>query len=190
LAAVHLALIHYPIVDKHGDCVATSITNLDIHDLSRAARTYGVDRVWLVHPYEGQQQFLATVLEHWRKGWGSDYNPTRREALDFTVGALDLNEVYAGITAQHGTSPLFVATSARSYPNSISYPDLRTRIDDPNGPPICLVFGTGWGLHPEVMVEMDLILHPIIGRGPWNHLSVRSAVSIILDRLLAGDMQR
>lgn len=184
-APVSLALVHYPTVNKHGAVVATSITNLDIHDLSRAARTYGVERVYLVHPYEGQQQFLATVLGHWRDGWGADYNPTRRDALDVAEGALDLGDVASRIAGRHGARPAFVATSARPHPNAVTFDGLRARIAG-TAEPVCLVFGTGWGLHPEVMAEMDLILEPIRGRTGWNHLSVRSAVSIILDRLF-GD---
>ncbi len=182
---VSIALVHYPTVNKHGAVVATSITNLDIHDLSRAARTYGVERVYLVHPYEGQQRFLSTVLGHWREGWGADYNPTRRDALDVAEGVLDLGEVATRTAERHGRRPILVATSARPHPNAVAFAGLRGMIDS-GGEPICLVFGTGWGLHPEVMSEMDLILEPIRGRTGWNHLSVRSAVSIILDRLLGG----
>ena len=47
-----------------------------------------------------------------------------------------------------------------------------------------LLFGTGWGLTEEVMNSSKYILEPIRGNTKYNHLSVRSAVSIILDRLL------
>ena len=43
--------------------------------------------------------------------------------------------------------------------------------------PYLILFGTGWGLTSE-------ILEPIRGKTKYNHLCVRSAVSIILDRLL------
>ncbi len=49
--------------------------------------------------------------------------------------------------------------------------------------PLFLLFGTGWGLTQEVKDSSDYVLAPIEGKG-YNHLSVRSAVAIILDRLL------
>ena len=53
--------------------------------------------------------------------------------------------------------------------------------------PIYLIFGTGWGLTEEMVKSCDYILEPVWGRGDFNHLSVRSAASIILDRLLAEE---
>ena len=47
-----------------------------------------------------------------------------------------------------------------------------------------LVFGTGWGIAGEVIERADHCIEPIRGPSDYNHLSVRSAVSIVLDRLL------
>lgn len=182
---LHIALVHFPIIDKKGACVATSITNLDLHDLSRAATTFGVEAVWLVHPYEAQRRFLTRVMRHWTDGWGAAYNPSRREALGRTEMAADLNETAQRIEALHGQAPLFVGTHARSVRSEISYRAMRTILRENPRTPYCLVFGTGYGLHPEAMEQMDLMLEPIYGAGEWNHLSVRSAVSIILDRLVS-----
>ena len=59
--------------------------------------------------------------------------------------------------------------------------------------PVLIVFGTGWGLAPEVLAEADLRLAAIVRDpevGPpddgYNHLSVRSAAAIALDRLLGS----
>jgi hypothetical protein len=46
-----------------------------------------------------------------------------------------------------------------------------------------LIFGTAWGLPENFIAEADYILNPVIGNTDYNHLSVRSAVAIILDRL-------
>ena len=46
-----------------------------------------------------------------------------------------------------------------------------------------MVFGTGWGLAPEVMARADLRLAPVLGPTDYNHLSVRAAAAVILDRL-------
>jgi hypothetical protein len=49
--------------------------------------------------------------------------------------------------------------------------------------PLLLLFGTGWGLTDEVIAGVDQVLLPICGMPAFNHLSVRSAVAAILDRL-------
>jgi hypothetical protein len=181
------ALIHYPVTDKHGLVVSTAITNLDIHDISRASRTYGVRRYYLVTPVEAQHWLARRVIEHWDTGWGAGYNPNRREALEIIQTKTDIGAVEQDMEELYGRKPLWVATSARRYPNTATYADLRRRVQDPADGPFCLMFGTGWGLHPELIMEADLILEPIVGPTEYNHLSVRSAASIIFDRLLAPD---
>ncbi len=184
---LHLALVHYPIVDKTGRTVCTSVTNLDLHDLSRAATTYGADGVWIVHPYEAQQRFLRRVLRHWQEGWGAAYNRTRQESLAATHLVADLDEVRDRILAREGSPPAFVGTSARPSGNPIGFAGMRRLLEEDPAGCYCLVFGTGWGLHPETLTEMDLMLEPVYGPGKWNHLSVRAAVAIILDRLCGRD---
>jgi hypothetical protein len=45
------------------------------------------------------------------------------------------------------------------------------------------MFGTGWGMIDELIERADYYLDPIEGPVEYNHLSVRSACAIILDRL-------
>jgi len=53
------------------------------------------------------------------------------------------------------------------------------------GKPILLLFGTGWGLEKNIIKEADYVLDPVEGVGEYNHLPVRAAIAIILDRLIA-----
>lgn len=183
---LHIALIHHPTIDKQGDVAATSVTNLDIHDLSRAGRTYGVDGLWIVHPHAQMHHYVTRVLRHWQEGWGAAYNPTRKESLHVTRLSHDICEVTTQLEAMYpGQSPVWIATSARPAVNPLSYSDFRAWLHDPAERRVfCIAFGTGWGMHPDVMQEMDYILEPIHGPTDWNHLSVRAAAGIILDRLL------
>lgn len=183
---LHIALVHFPVIDKQGDVTATSVTNLDMHDLSRASRTYGVDGYWIVHPHDGMHHYVSRVMEHWVEGWGSAYNPTRRESLERTYLARDLGEVAERLEAQYPRREIvWVATSAKRSGTSLSYRTMRTWLHDPDDSRVfCLLFGTGWGLHSTIMAEMDYVLEPIAGPTDWNHLSVRAAAAIILDRLL------
>src|ERR1700744_5476239 len=79
--AVHVALIHWPIRDRAGNIVCTNVTNFDIHDIARASRTYGVEKYFIVNRLQEQLSFVARILEHWRTGSGSQYNPKRKTAL-------------------------------------------------------------------------------------------------------------
>jgi len=53
--------------------------------------------------------------------------------------------------------------------------------------PFLILLGTGWGLTDEILARSDYILEPIEGDSDYNHLSVRSAAAIILDRLLGAN---
>jgi len=48
-----------------------------------------------------------------------------------------------------------------------------------------ILLGTGWGMPEELVSSCDYILEPILGPGDYNHLSVRNAAAIILDRLFS-----
>jgi hypothetical protein len=184
-SSLHVALLHFPIVDKTGRVTATSVTNLDVHDISRASRTFGVERYWVVHPYSSMHRYVEKVMHFWQKGFGSTYNPSRMEAMEFTRLAHDLGEVERTIEQEFpGREIVWVATCAKKWPNTIPYSRLRGWLEDPEENRIfCVVLGTGWGLDQSVMAEMDYILDPVWGPGDWNHLSVRAAAGIILDRL-------
>lgn len=181
---LNIALLHYPVTDKNGLTVATSITNFDIHDIARTARTYGMNRYYIVTPIESQIWLAGRIINHWQEGFGADYNPTRKEAFKNVRLKTDISEVIEDIRSKSDRKLYLVATSAKQHPNSVSFGELRKKIKLSKNAEFCILFGTGWGLHPEIMKEVDYILEPIYGPTEYNHLSVRSAVAIILDRLV------
>ena len=181
---LNIALIHHPVVNKKGEVIGSAVTNLDIHDIARTARTYGVARYFITTPYEDQQQLVRDLLAHWQTGHGATYNPGRREALSRVQLSDSLDEVLTTLTKQYGTRPLVVATSALLRENSLSYQELGQKIS--KGEPVLLLFGTAHGLAPEILQRTDVTLPPIKGGTDYNHLSVRSAASIIIDRLLGS----
>jgi hypothetical protein len=180
--ALDIALIHYPVINKTGETIGSAVTNLDLHDIARAARTFGVDHYYIVTPYSDQQVLVQEILDHWQTGYGATYNPARKSALDRVKITESLAAVINLITEQRGQKPLILTTSAHVQKNSISYRETRKRIA--TGEPILLLFGTAHGLAPELSETADYTLPPIVSTTGYNHLSVRSAVSIILDRLL------
>lgn len=185
-ANVYLGLVHYPVYDKAGDVVATAITNLDIHDIARLARTYGVRRYFLITPLATQQEVAGRVLRHWIEGGGAQYNPDRREALSIVSVVSDLEEAQKIIADDcRGVSPVIIATSARTTGEAVTYAEVREKIKNETGPFLVLL-GTGWGMEEEFLKVARYRLQPIDGGSDYNHLSVRCAAAIIVDRLLGS----
>ena len=60
----YIALLHYPVFDRTGRVVATAITNLDIHDLARSARTFGLRAYYLVTPLERQRELATRIVSY------------------------------------------------------------------------------------------------------------------------------
>ncbi len=183
---LHLALVHYPVTNKNGDVIASAVTNLDLHDIARAARTYGAKSFYVVTPLEDQIGLVGQLISHWTSGAGAVYNPKRRQALELIRVKKNMEEVLSEISAlpDSTSAPRVIATSAAAKRSVIGFSELRRMFGD--GSPYVLVFGTAWGLAEELMASADYALEPIRGSAGYNHLSVRSAAAIILDRLLGG----
>lgn len=179
---LYVALLHHPVYDKNGAIVTTAVTNLDVHDIARMSSTFGVRGYYVCTPVETLRRLVARIMRHWESGPGAAYNHTRREALALVRLVPDLDAAMTDVERETGSLPRVVATSARAGTNRLPCAALRRRlVDDPR--PNLLVFGTGWGLTPEVLDRCDDLLEPVRGPGDYNHLSVRSAAAIILDRL-------
>lgn len=181
---LYIALIHYPVYNKRLEVVKTSFTNIDVLDMARASKTYGVKHFYLVHPVGEQVELMKRVVYHWTEGKGYDYNSSRRESLENVKFADSLDDAVSNITEIEGRPPLLISTDARYCNNMIGYGELREKLKNQDDP-FLLMFGTGYGLAKEIINKADYILKPITGNNEYNHLSVRSAASIILDRLCA-----
>lgn len=182
MAELNLVLLHHPVYDKNGLVVTSALTNMDIHDIARSARTFGVRRFYVAHPIPALHALAAKIIEHWETGYGSTYNLTRKDALSLVRLEHDLDGTLMSLERETGVRPRVVATSARGGPDRTTYARLRQDLEERTDPHL-LLFGTGWGLTPEVMAMADVVLEPILGVADYNHLSVRSAAAIILDRL-------
>lgn len=182
-APVYIALVHYPVYNKNAEVIATAVTNADIHDISRSCRTFGVQRYYIVTPLESQKKVTRDIIKYWTEGFGAEYNWTRKEALALIEIVDSIESAKNDIKDREGRFPMVVATSARPDSNSISFRELKRKILESSNP-VLLLMGTGWGLSDAVLQSSDLRLQPIAGSAGYNHLSVRSALAIILDRLL------
>lgn len=183
---IYISLVHHPVYNKKMEVITTSVTNIDLHDISRIAATYDVAKYYVVHPLSNHQKVIKDIIKYWSDGYGSQYNPDRKTAFKQLVLKTSIENVVSEITEEHGCAPKIITTDARTYNNSISYRELREEIQKSTAP-FLIMFGTGWGLERETMEAADYILEPINGVGHYNHLSVRAAVAIIMDRLLGQE---
>jgi len=179
---VYISLLHFPVYDKNRRIVTTAVTNMDIHDIARAARTYDLAGYFVVTPIREQQAMVQELIDHWTDGAGGEYNPIRREAFGLLRVVPDFDAARAEVQRRDGAPPLTVGTSARPNPRALSFDALRRRCEADDGSMI-LTLGTGWGLEKKFFDSLDAVLEPIDGGCGYNHLSVRSAAAIMLDRL-------
>ena len=183
-APIYLALVHHPVVNKRGVEVTTSVTNLDIHDIARTCRTYGLAGYFIVTPIEAQHQLLKRITDHWESDEGGEYNPDRSDALSLIRPVRSVEEAMEWVEQKEGKKPLMAVTGAGFKDTDGTPGQLKQKIVL-DAQPLLLLFGTGWGLSASLVKRADYRLTPLVGAAAdgYNHLSVRSAVAIYCDRL-------
>ncbi|MFO7839968.1 MAG: RNA methyltransferase [Desulfosalsimonadaceae bacterium] len=183
-SSLYLVLLHHPVKNKNGETIASAVTNLDLHDLSRLVKTYGAAGLYVLTPLTDQQVLAGRIIAHWQTGQGSVYNPKRREALNLVKVCGGLGEATEDISRREpGRSVKSVATCASFKREAVSFASMRQRMES-EAAAFVLLLGTAWGLSDELIAGADAVLAPIQGASGYNHLSVRAAAAIILDRLL------
>ena len=60
-----IGIIHYPVYNKKHEIVTSAITNLDIHDIARTARSYKLDGYFIINPDKEQQNLGKRMLPEW-----------------------------------------------------------------------------------------------------------------------------
>ena len=162
--------------------MTTAVANMDVHDISRVARTYGMQRFYIVTPIEVQRVLVQSILDHWQQGYGATYNPSRREAFEHVCVKETFAMVGNDIKALSGRRPRLVVTGASLNRSLTSFKKMKSILEKDDHPYL-IVFGTGWGLADGIVDQADYCLEPVRGRSDYNHLSVRSAAAVVLDRL-------
>ncbi len=178
---IFLALVHYPVLNRKAETIASAVTNLDIHDIARVAATYGLEGYFIVTPLEEQRLLVSDLVSHWVHG--SSPNSDRKRALSLVKVVPAIEDASKVIRDMTGKEPKVVATTARMHDNTLSWQGLRDEIRSEADIPFLLLFGTASGLADSVFEDIYGVLEPIEPQRPYNHLSVRSAVAIAVDRL-------
>ncbi len=181
---LYVALVHYPVKDRAGETVTTSVTNLDVHDIARSARTYGARRYYVITPIELQHTLVRKILEHWTTGSGRKRMPERCDALSLCEPVASLTLALADIEQREGQKPRLLATAAKPPRDRAITSIAETRELIAAGEhPYVLVLGTGHGLADSLLNAAEHQLAPLDSGTGYNHLSVRAAAAIYLDRL-------
>jgi tRNA (guanine37-N1)-methyltransferase len=187
----YVALMHTDVLVGDNVPGNTSVTSIDIHDIARSGATYGIKNYYVVTPLIDQQKIVSKMLHFWKEGYGQEYNPQRFDAVKSVHLKGSFDSVTQEIRQIEGKDPIIIATSAKKHSfleqeknliQQISYFD-QSRVWSQDRP-VLFLFGTGQGLMEELISKCDFILNPVEGFSKFNHLSVRSAVAVILDRWL------
>ncbi len=188
MGILSLALMHYPVKGRKGETIASAITNLDLHDIARASKTYGIERFYVATPLKDQKILAEKILSHWQSGAGARYNPDRGQALDLVRVVPGISDIISDLETRHQKEVAVVATSAVQNDRNTGFCTFKKILaaTENKDRVYLLALGTAWGLADEFLETADYVLAPIYGTSEYNHLSVRSAAAIMLDRLL-GD---
>ena len=187
----YVALMHTDVfVNKEYRVGETSVTSLDIHDIARSSKTFGLKNYFIVTPLLDQQKIVNKMLSFWQGDVGKDYNISRSESIKNVQVKAHLDDVINLIEKQEGKQPIIITTSAKfwSKGNNITFYDQGAVWSKKR--PVLLIFGTAQGLSDAVMDRADFNLVPIEGFSDYNHLSVRSAAAIVFDRWLGINVKK
>jgi len=173
MSKIAVALLHHPVLNRHGETTTTAITALDVHDFARTCAFYDVAPVYLVHPAPAMHALIGDMTNYYLSGAGGDKNPARKTMLESVRCVYSLQEVLDEDDYQ------LWYTSAEASESNVVEPSKLLEIEGNH----LIVFGTGWGLDVQNLPPENGWLSPIEGVGRVRHLSVRGALAIYLDRL-------
>lgn len=181
---IYIGLVHYPVYNKNQKVVCTSVTNLDIHDIARTSKTYNIKKYFIINPQASQRKIFMRLQDFWKSDVAKNYNVSRFNAFEIIEFVSSISETKQKIKDEISSSPTTFTTSAKNSYQSINYSRATDLIVDSKSS--LILFGTAHGLAHETIAQNDYNISPITGAGDYNHLSVRSAVAITLDRII-GD---
>ena len=96
LMRLYIGLVHYPVLNKDEQRIASAVTTVDLHDLARVAKTYAVRKFLVITPLEEQQKLVDRVRRHWTVGFGASYNLHRKAAIELVECCTKIDTVYPG----------------------------------------------------------------------------------------------
>ncbi|HJM68563.1 MAG TPA: tRNA (guanosine(37)-N1)-methyltransferase TrmD [Candidatus Babeliales bacterium] len=179
----YMVLMHDQMKLKDGRVGTTSVTTMDIHDIARSSRTYGIKNFFISTPLTDQRTIVQTLLDFWQSKEGIHYNSHRHQAISRVALTESFEDTIKRIEEKEGKRPIVIATSAQQHELPVlSYSDQQKVWEQSR--PVLILLGTAYGMSDAILEQCDYMLAPIEGFTDFNHLAVRSAAGIILDRWL------
>ena len=110
---------------REREVVATAVTNFDIHDIARCARTYRDGRFLCDHPAGEPGSAGGENHSPLGRGAGSVYNPTRKESLSLVRISRTIDEADREISELWQKKVRRIATGASHHPRNVGFESLR-----------------------------------------------------------------
>ena len=128
MIGAYVSLLHTPVFDRNQQIITASVTNLDLHDIARSCKTYGVKKYFVVHPSPDEQALNSRIMNHWKSGYGQLSHPTRTDAFELVRLVPTFEEVVKEIELEEKARPYLVGTSAKNQgPKSVTIGDLKAK---------------------------------------------------------------
>lgn len=110
---LYLALLHHPVLLKHKISGTSSLTNLDVHDIARISRTYGLGGFFGRHAAGDTPpaERASDPLDRGQRSGVQSGSASRSSRL--VRPATSLADIVETLTESCGMAPLVIGTSAR-----------------------------------------------------------------------------
>jgi len=185
MSSVSIGLVHFPVLDRQGAIITTAITNLDLHDMARSSCTYGVRSLFVVHPVAAQRELALRVKAHWTSGTGAVRIPRASPPWPLLEIVPAIDDVYAALGGRSNVD-VYVTSAKSDHRTTLGYAEARRRMDE-TPKKLARTLWHGWGLAPSFSTEpIPCSRHRGANPAGYNHLSVRAACAIVLDRLFGA----
>jgi hypothetical protein len=179
---LYVALVHFPVKNRLGEEIASTLDVFDFSDLGRLSLAYPLANVLWINPLASQREAFDRMSAHAND---PERDVESRGSFEKLKWFNTLEEARLWVEKDAGARAWTVATTALHRPDSVTFVQVRHALAQAK--PVLLLFGKAWGLAPAVIASADAVLTPIDEGTGFNHLSVRTAVAIVVDRLLRDD---
>src|SRR4051812_20704467 len=105
MTGLSIALVHHPVLDQKGAIITSTLTNIDVHDLARSAKTYACNEFFVVHSIEAQRTLASRIVEHWTTGSSATRIPDRKHALALVRIVPTLDDALTQMEKAAGVAP-------------------------------------------------------------------------------------
>jgi tRNA (guanine37-N1)-methyltransferase len=178
---LYVALLYDGAADPDDESSAPALMELNLPDAALSCRTFGVKRVFVVSSIASLRKSAQALKERWTAG--SEMSANHGYALAFERLRLmpSLERTVRWIEDKVHETPFVIGIGAREHERALPWLLLKRRALEEDRPILLLFSAEGAG-HSDPGC-CDAVMEPISGgEGDYSCLSMRSVLSIVLDR--------